>query len=198
VHRSQCVAQPPLQHAAFATNQRRPQHSALPLKPRSLTKPPRHVLLAHAGSDAIDRLSSHVRGILPPTGSAPATINWSRLLRLASKPHCDMSTYIITGYARNPESTTSISRTYRLKASQLTVLQNCCLVRDTKIGYHFYISVLFLLHNELLYYSTLPGFSYMVFTGLTRLYTTMLYTFILSGIPPISIQNGSKSDLTCF
>jgi hypothetical protein len=75
VHRSQPTAQPLLQHAAFAANQRRPQHSALPLKPRSLTKPQLHVLLGHAGSDAIDRLSSHVRGILPPTGSAPATVN---------------------------------------------------------------------------------------------------------------------------
>jgi hypothetical protein len=75
VHRSQPTAQPLLQHAAFAANQRRPQHSALPLKPRSLTKPQLHFLLEHAGSDAIDRLSSHVREILPPTGSAPVTIN---------------------------------------------------------------------------------------------------------------------------
>jgi hypothetical protein len=81
VHRSQPAAQPPLQYAAFATNRRRPQHSALPLKPQSLTKPQLHVLLGHAGSDAIDQLSSHVRGILPPTGSAPATINCEECLQ---------------------------------------------------------------------------------------------------------------------
>jgi len=91
--------------------------------------------------------------------------------RLALKLHCDMSMYIITGFARNLESTTSISRTYRPKASQLTVLQNCCLVRDTKIGYHFYISVLFLLHNELLQYKYSSWFLLHGFTGLTRLYT---------------------------
>jgi hypothetical protein len=81
VHRSQPAAKPLLQHAAFAANQRRPQHSALPLKPRLLTKPQLHVLLGHAGSDAIDRLSCHVRGILPPTGSAPATINCEECLQ---------------------------------------------------------------------------------------------------------------------
>jgi hypothetical protein len=81
VHRSQPAAQPLLQYAAFATNRRRLQHSALPLKPRSLTKPQLHVLLGHAGSDAIDQLSSHVRGILPPTGSAPATINCEECLQ---------------------------------------------------------------------------------------------------------------------
>jgi hypothetical protein len=37
--------------------------------------------MGHAGSDAIDRLSSHVRGILPPTGSAPATINCEECLQ---------------------------------------------------------------------------------------------------------------------
>ena len=72
--------------------------------------------------------------------------------RLALKLHYDMSMYIINGFARNLESTTSISRTYGLKASQLTVLQNCCLVRDTTIRYCFYTLVLFLLHNELLQY----------------------------------------------
>jgi hypothetical protein len=37
--------------------------------------------MGHAGSDAIDRLSSYVRGILPPTGSAPATINCEECLQ---------------------------------------------------------------------------------------------------------------------
>jgi len=64
VHRTQ--PPPPIQPtqpAAFATNQRRPQISALPLKPRVLTKPQLHVLLGHAGSDAIDHLASNVQGI---------------------------------------------------------------------------------------------------------------------------------------
>ncbi|KAF2023195.1 hypothetical protein EK21DRAFT_95114 [Setomelanomma holmii] len=59
----------------------KPQYSALPLKPRLLTKPQLHVLLGHAGSNAIDQLSSHVRGILPPTGAAPATINCKECLQ---------------------------------------------------------------------------------------------------------------------
>jgi hypothetical protein len=80
VHHSQPLVQS-TQHLAFATNQRRPQYSAQPLKPRSLTKPQLHVLMGHAGSDAIDRLSSYVRGILPPTGSAPATINCKECLQ---------------------------------------------------------------------------------------------------------------------
>jgi hypothetical protein len=80
VHRPQPTALS-TQHSAFATNQRRPQYSALPLKPRLLTKPQLHVLLGHAGSDAIDQLSSQVRGILPPTGSAPATTNCEECLQ---------------------------------------------------------------------------------------------------------------------
>jgi len=98
--------------------------------------------------------------------------------RLALKLHYDMSMYIITGFARNLESTTSISRTYRPKASQLTVLQNCCLVRDTKIGYHFYISVLFLLHNELLQYKYSSWFLLHGFYRFNEaVHSTMLYTF---------------------
>jgi len=91
-----------------------------------------------------------------------------------------MSTYIITGYVRNHKQTTSISRTYRLKANQLMVLQNCCLVRDTKIGYHFYTSIHFLQSNELLQYGTLPGFLHVVFlfeSCLKRLYTLLCSTF---------------------
>ena len=80
MHRSQPAATS-TQLSVFATNQRRPQYSAQPLKPRLLTKPQLHVLLGHAGSDAIDQLSSHVRGILPPTGSAPATINCEECLQ---------------------------------------------------------------------------------------------------------------------
>lgn len=80
VHRSQPAATS-TQLSTFATNQRRPQYSAQPLKPRLLTKPQLHVLLGHAGSDAIDQLSSNVRGILPPTGSAPATINCEECLQ---------------------------------------------------------------------------------------------------------------------
>ncbi|CAE7204972.1 hypothetical protein PTNB73_07013 [Pyrenophora teres f. teres] len=80
VHRSQPAATS-TQLSVFATNQRRPQYSAQPLKPRLLTKPQLHVLLGHAGSNAIDQLSSHVRGILPPTGSAPATINCEECLQ---------------------------------------------------------------------------------------------------------------------
>jgi hypothetical protein len=76
-----------------------------------------------------------------------------------------MSTYIITGYARNLKSRTSSSHTYRPEASHLIVLQNHCLARDTISLLHF------LYINKLLQYSTLPSFSYIVFTGLTRLYT---------------------------
>jgi hypothetical protein len=37
--------------------------------------------MGHAGSDAVDHLPSNVRGILPPTGSAPATISCEECLR---------------------------------------------------------------------------------------------------------------------
>ncbi|KAF1934755.1 hypothetical protein EJ02DRAFT_429056 [Clathrospora elynae] len=47
----------------------------MPLQPRTLTKPQLHVLMAHAGSDAIDHLADNVIGIEPPQGSAPLTIN---------------------------------------------------------------------------------------------------------------------------
>jgi hypothetical protein len=77
VHRTE-----PLQSAAshillhsFYTNKRRPQYSTLPAKPRTLTKPELHVLLGHAGSDAIDHLFSNVVGITSPTGGSPKTIN---------------------------------------------------------------------------------------------------------------------------
>jgi hypothetical protein len=80
VHRSQPAATS-TQLSVFATNQRRPQYSAQPLKPRLLTKPQLHVLLGHAGSDAINQLSSNVRGILPPTGSAPTIINCEECLQ---------------------------------------------------------------------------------------------------------------------
>lgn len=80
VHRPKPLA-PSAQHGAFATNQRRPQYSALPLKPRLLTKPQLHILMGHAGSDAIDQLSSNVNGIQPPTGSAPTTINCEQCLQ---------------------------------------------------------------------------------------------------------------------
>ena len=77
VHRTQ--PPPPIQSTqptAFATNQRRPQISALPLKPRMLTKPQLHVLMGHAGSDAIDHLASNVQGIQlsQPIITAPTTI----------------------------------------------------------------------------------------------------------------------------
>jgi len=45
------------------------------LQPRILTKPQLHVLLGHAGSEAIDHLADNVIGIEPPQGSAPHTIN---------------------------------------------------------------------------------------------------------------------------
>jgi hypothetical protein len=80
------------QHAAFATNQRRKQYSALPLKPRSLTKPQLHVLMAHAGSDAIDKLSNNVIGILSPAGSALTTINCEECLE--NKAHQIISCHI--------------------------------------------------------------------------------------------------------
>ena len=62
-------------HSFYATNKRRPQYSALPARPRTLSKPQLHVLLGHAGSDAIDHLSSNVIGITSPSGHSPKTIN---------------------------------------------------------------------------------------------------------------------------
>ena len=76
VHRTQPPPIQSAQYAAFAANQRRPQYSAQPLKPRVLTKPQLHVLMAHAGSDAIDHLAENVRGIhQSPAGLAPRTID---------------------------------------------------------------------------------------------------------------------------
>jgi len=60
VHRTQPPPIQAAQYAAFAANRRRPQYSAQPLKPRVLTKPQLHVLIAHAGSDAIDHLAENV------------------------------------------------------------------------------------------------------------------------------------------
>ena len=78
VHRSEPLQQAASHtalHSFHVTNKRRPQHSALPARPRTLSKPQLHVLLGHAGSDAIDHLPSNVIGIAPPTGGSPKTIN---------------------------------------------------------------------------------------------------------------------------
>ena len=78
VHRAKLQAFTPQQlhqSASYAANKRRPRFSALPLQPRILTKPQLHVLLGHAGSEAIDHLADNVIGIEPPQGSAPHTIN---------------------------------------------------------------------------------------------------------------------------
>jgi hypothetical protein len=55
------------------------------------------------------------------------------------------------------------------------VVQNYYLVRDTKIGYHFYISIYLLQSNELLQYGTLPSSLYKVSKFKEAVHFTTLY-----------------------
>lgn len=165
----------------------------------NLSLPPQQVLNYSGGGESLRTLSSTQAITRSYTVTTSKRFVSSRRLRHASKRHSDTLTYIDTGYAKKHKSGTSASHIYRSKASQLTVLKNCCLVRDTRTGYHFYISIHFLLHNELLQYSTLPGFSYMGFTGLTSLYTLQCSIFsYYQGYHQYPYRTRSKSDLTCF
>jgi len=77
---AQQAAQQVPPYIAFAAS-RRPQYSAEPRKPLRLTKAELHILMGHAGSEAIDRLATSALGIEPPSGSAPKTLNCEQCLQ---------------------------------------------------------------------------------------------------------------------
>src|SRR5438552_17773317 len=66
-----------------------------------------------------------------------------------------MLIYIITGYVKKFKTITSISHTFNPKANQLMDLQSSYLDKDMKIGYLFYILMIFhhnsqIVHNAVM------------------------------------------------